>query len=201
MEVTEFMCNIFEKDENGFTGLEAAIVMIAFFVVAAALSYMIVSEGLFTNQRNNEVAHSSVEQASSSLVLSGDINVEGRNNVIDASMFCLKNTAGGTPVDLNRTIITYTDKDDFVTKDYASSAWSYIPLNNKNIGATNLVEDGDIYRIAVNFTSFNLTSLPGTNEVVKLEIKPALGVSLIIQRKMPTSITSDPVICTNYMIY
>jgi archaeal flagellin FlaB len=194
------MFNIFTKDKNGFNGLEIAIIAITFLIIPAALSYVILGENFGTTFTGKEVAHASIDQASCSLALSGDINIEGRNNVIDASVFYIKRNAGETLLDLNKTIVTYTDKDDFETRDYASGAWSYTPVNKK-IGATNLVEEDDIYRIVVHFTSFNLTSLPGANEVITLEMKSPAGASLIIKRTMPSSITSDPVNPTFYMAH
>jgi len=55
------------KNEDGFTGLEAAIVLIAFIVVAAVFSYVILGAGFFTTQKSQEVVHTGVTQASSSL--------------------------------------------------------------------------------------------------------------------------------------
>ena len=70
------MYNRFLKDENGFTGLEAAIVLIAFVVVAAVFSYVMLGAGFFTTQKSQEVVHTGVTQASSSLAPSGDVIVE-----------------------------------------------------------------------------------------------------------------------------
>ena len=43
------MWNIFAKDEKGFTGLEAAIVLIAFVVVAAVFSYVMLGSRFLHN--------------------------------------------------------------------------------------------------------------------------------------------------------
>lgn len=67
----------FGKNEKGFTGLEASIVLIAFVVVAAVFSYVMLGAGFGTTQKSQEVVHSSVSQASSSLSLSGDVIAKG----------------------------------------------------------------------------------------------------------------------------
>ena len=67
------MWNKFVKNEKGFTGLEAAIVLIAFVVVAAVFSYVMLGAGFFTTQKSQEVVHTGVTQASSSVELSGDV--------------------------------------------------------------------------------------------------------------------------------
>ena len=38
-------------NDDGFTGLEAAIVLIAFVVVAAVFSYVVLGAGFFTTQK------------------------------------------------------------------------------------------------------------------------------------------------------
>jgi len=52
------------RKDDGFTGLEAAIVLIAFVVVAAVFSYVVLGAGFFTTQKSQQVVHSSVAQAS-----------------------------------------------------------------------------------------------------------------------------------------
>ena len=44
------MCNRYEN-EDAFTGLEAAIVLIAFVVVASVFSYVVLGAGFFTTQK------------------------------------------------------------------------------------------------------------------------------------------------------
>ena len=109
------MWNIFAKDEKGFTGLEAAIVLIAFVVVAAVFSYVMLGAGFFTTQKSQEVVHTGVTQASSSVELSGDViatgnlsdNITANHNIENVSLF-LQLTSGGSKVDMNRTLIVYS---------------------------------------------------------------------------------------------
>jgi flagellin FlaB len=61
------------KDKKGFTGLEAAIVLTAFVVVAAVFSYVVLNAGFFTTEKAKEVVHTGVETATSAVVLAGDI--------------------------------------------------------------------------------------------------------------------------------
>ena len=68
------------KNEDAFTGLEAAIVLIAFVVVAAVFSYVVLGAGFFTTQKSQEVVHSSVAQTSSSMEVVGDVIGVGADN-------------------------------------------------------------------------------------------------------------------------
>ncbi|WP_269849372.1 archaellin/type IV pilin N-terminal domain-containing protein [Methanosarcina horonobensis] len=118
------MWNRLIKNEKGFTGLEAAIVLIAFVVVAAVFSYVMLGAGFYTTQKSQEVVHTGVAQASSSLAPSGDVIVKATNagDTAESITFYVTNTAGGTDVDLDKTIITYTDKDEAETQEYGAGA-------------------------------------------------------------------------------
>ena len=94
------------KDEKGFTGLEAAIVLIAFVVVAAVFSYVMLGAGFFTTQKSQEVVHTGVTQASSSVEVSGD--VVAADDTLSTSLWkslslFLQLTSGGSPVDMSKT--------------------------------------------------------------------------------------------------
>lgn len=132
-------------DNKAFTGLEAAIVLIAFVVVAATFSYTILGAGFFTTQKSQEVVHNSIEKASSSPVLDGDVIVRsGKNDGgIDKVYFYITNSAGGSPIDIEKSIITYTDKDEFKTYEYYGDELEgkvyyepYMNFSTYNYGAT-----------------------------------------------------------------
>ncbi len=58
---------------DAFTGLEAAIVLIAFVVVAAVFSYVVLGAGFFTTQKAQESITKSVEQTTTNLQLIGNV--------------------------------------------------------------------------------------------------------------------------------
>jgi flagellin FlaB len=153
--------------------------------------------GFYTTQKSQEVVHTGVSQASSSLAPSGDVIVQGKTgSEVENITFYITNTAGGSSVDLNKTIITYIDDDDFVTQDEASANWNYLPIISSDAGAWNLVEKGEKYKITLSLAT-NVTSLPGVNEQFRVDVKPPEGAVLIIQRTMPAAI-SDGVFYTVY---
>ncbi|MGB9133476.1 MAG: flagellin, partial [Methanosarcina sp.] len=163
---------------------------------------------------SQEVVHTGVTQASSSLAPSGDVIVLGGlqedadpdTPAIDGITFYITNTAGGTPVDLDKTIITYADADEFQTQAYdADNAWDYTQVVFEVGSAANLVEKGEKYKIELNLhqtgdvvleggavpaTPMTLTTKPVVNEKVKIEVKPPEGAVLILERRMPPSIVA-----------
>ncbi|AKB77640.1 Flagellin FlaB1 [Methanosarcina horonobensis HB-1 = JCM 15518] len=190
------MWNRLIKNEKGFTGLEAAIVLIAFVVVAAVFSYVMLGAGFYTTQKSQEVVHTGVAQASSSLAPSGDVIVKATNagDTAESITFYVTNTAGGTDVDLDKTIITYTDKDEAETQEYGAGAngWVYTGVISNTAVADNLLSKGEKYKIVMTLgTTFGADSLPGINEQIKVEVKPPEGAVLSITRTLPAALTSD----------
>ncbi|GEM_PF-713411 len=63
--------------QKGITGLETAIILIAFVVVAAVFAYTVLSAGLFATQKSSEAVYSGLEEARSSLELKGSVITDG----------------------------------------------------------------------------------------------------------------------------
>ncbi|HEY90231.1 MAG TPA: hypothetical protein G4O07_00180 [Dehalococcoidia bacterium] len=67
----------------GITGLETAIILIAFVVVAAVFAYTVLSAGLFSSQKSEQAVHSGLEEAQSTLEVKGSVSVVGRAELND----------------------------------------------------------------------------------------------------------------------
>ena len=50
------------RKEHGVTGLETAIVLIAFVVVAAVFSFVVLSTGLFASERGKETVYAGLQK-------------------------------------------------------------------------------------------------------------------------------------------
>ncbi|MBN2733279.1 MAG: flagellin [Methanomicrobiaceae archaeon] len=196
------------KSEEGFTGLEAAIVLIAFVVVAAVFSYVVLGAGFFTTQKSQEVVYSSVDMASSSLEVLGDVygNSTGAASAnIDGIRFVVGLTAGGSSVDFSNTNLVFTNttaiKDlSNSTKISSSSSdvvntlaemlamptytWGIIDISNSNGDYGSLLENQEQFTIYSKLDSVSVAA----NEAFSLEIKPPVGASYAIKRTAPAKI-------------
>jgi len=170
-----------KNDKRAFTGLEAAIVLTAFVVVAAVFSYVVLNAGFFTTEKSKEVIHTGVSQATSSIELLGDVIAHGSAGKVTNVTFTLTLTAGKNPVDLTpgRTVISYMDKNHYKNNTNWSISWV-----GEQETADNILEFGEKAEITVNVTEFNL----GTNTEFTLEVKPPEGASLTITRTTPSAI-------------
>lgn len=97
--------------ENAFTGLEAAIVLIAFVVVAAVFSYVMLGAGFFTAQEAQTVVHTGMGQAASSIEVLGDVyGFNGTGGDADQILnisYTIGLTSGNQPMDIARMRVTF----------------------------------------------------------------------------------------------
>jgi flagellin FlaB len=192
------------RNEDGFTGLEAAIVLIAFVVVAAVFSYVVLGAGFFTTQKSQQVVHAGVTQAASNIVVKG--NVYGLSQDAGSSIgllqFDLGLAAGGLPVDVTKIQMVYsTGNVSPTTVLYTGPASGNIvtsPPSAKNTwtitGSSNnvspLIQEGQYFTTQLWVPAPNLS--PRTE--FSLEIKPENGAALGIDRTVPAGITATTIL-------
>src|SRR5271157_5025853 len=93
------------KDQHGMTGLETAIILIAFVTVAAVFGYAVLSAGLFSAERGKETIYAGLNEAKSNMELSGSVIGKGTtggtsNDNLTTIKFTVKNAIAGNPIDL-----------------------------------------------------------------------------------------------------
>lgn len=98
------------SNEEGFSGLEAAIVLIAFVVVAIVFGLAIINSGFFATEKSQEVTVSGYKQASSAMYIEGGVYawLENPGSALDKVEFNAGILETGQPQDLSRLIIVYT---------------------------------------------------------------------------------------------
>jgi archaeal flagellin FlaB len=186
------MFNNFLKHENGFTGLEAAIVLIAFVVVAAVFSYVMLGAGFFTTQKSQEVVHTGVAQASSGVELSGDVVANGSTssgNITDVSVF-LQLTSGGSAVDMNKTLIVYSSPSKAPTdlkSGISANATNFLIKKRFNSNGDYLIDKGEKFEILIDVSALDNVQ---PNEEFQVEIKPPQGASYTVHRTAPPAIST-----------
>ena len=189
------------KDE-AFTGLEAAIVLIAFVVVAAVFSYVVLGAGFFTTQKAQEVVYTSVDQASSSIEILGD--VYGLNTtspvptgpVIDAVRFTVGLTAGGSPVDFSQTTLTFSTNENVSRLDRAADTLTEATsISPGEWGVIRMANNDSSDLLLENQEQFTIYAMPvasdaiEANEDFEIQVRPAVGTAYAIERSAPARVT------------
>jgi archaeal flagellin FlaB len=186
------MRNMF-KNDHAFTGLEAAIVLIAFVVVAAVFSYVVLGAGFFTTQKSQEVVHTGVQQASSSMEIVGNVYGIAGSGASNLSYvkFTVATTAGGTGLDISKMVVSYSDETNRIpdltyistvsTAAPAANSWKVMEMYNNDTDT--LLETGEQFVIGV--------AVPGSTTVntpFQINLQPSVGAVFQIKRNVGPSI-------------
>ncbi len=185
------------RDERGITGLETAIILIAFVVVASVFAYTVLSAGIFSSQKGQEAVYSGIAETRATMEIKGSVFAYGNTTTgnVTAVSFTLTNALQGQAIDLTPndggnathvTIISYTDNNQHVADMPWSVAWIG---KNSNTGGSNLLEQDNQAVVTVKLTG--LTVSPGIYSTFTIEVKPVTGAALVINRTLPARI--DPV--------
>ncbi len=174
------------KGQRGITGLETAIVLIAFVVVSSVFAFAALSTGLFSSDKAKETIHAGLSEARGTMELRGSVIGEDTNSdgSIDKIYFQVANAAGGEPIDLTPGQLTmkYSDANQAVQFDN-STKFSVTPQGNAN--SNNLLEPGELYLITLNNMATNLSPTLKNSTTFNLEVLPPKGAALHIERTTP----------------
>jgi flagellin FlaB len=93
------------KSHRGVIGVESAIVMIAFVIVAAALAFVVLNMGFSTTQKAKTTIVSSLSEASSALEVAGKVTGVGDTTLSNLRVVSIpiKVAAGGDSINLQNT--------------------------------------------------------------------------------------------------
>ena len=179
------LVNKINRNQKGITGLETAIILIAFVVVASVFAYTVLSAGIFSAEKGKEAVYSGLDQARSSLTFKGSVVAMGAANELTSVVFTVGNALDGEAIDLtpsaggnNVTVISYQDK----TQRVDNIAWTVVQLGNSD--GDNLLEPGEKFEITADVAALNI----GPYTTFTIEIKPPKGSVLNIEATTPAAI-------------
>ena len=170
---------------DAFTGLEAAIVLIAFVVVAAVFSYVVLGAGFFTAQKSQETVYKSVEQATSNIQMVGNIYglASGSASGIDTIQFTIALTPGAPTADLTKMTVVYSsDTVSPVTYYYGGAVADASHFSATFSGTTTIAPamgQNDQVTIRISLPSSGL--LKSSNRY-NLEVRPSNGAAYTFTR-------------------
>jgi len=184
------------------TGLETAIILIAFVTVAAVFGYAVLSAGIFSADKAKGTIYQGMEEAKSSMeVKGGVIATSAAGAEVRAIEFVVANAIGEYPIDLtpegeanNVTVVSYWDENQHVAE---VADWTITPLAGAD--TDNLLEIGEqfLVKVYVNKTAeedpdlaSHLATALDVNTVFTLELKPPHGATIVLNRRTPAELDS-----------
>jgi flagellin FlaB len=175
------------REEHGITGLETAIVLIAFVVVAAVFAFVVLSTGLFSSERGKETVYAGLAKTRGTMELTGGVIATSDGTTITDITLDVTLAAGGDNVNLagsgtNRTVISY--QDGAVTDNDVEYTAAAITGDTDT-----LLESGELFEVTMDLSSQDTTITIGANKTFTLELKPPTGSYMVVQRTTPASIS------------
>ena len=178
------------RDSRGITGLETAIVLVAFVVVSSVFAFAALSTGLFSSDKSKETILAGLSEARGTLELRdaviGKKATTGAN--IDEISFQVANAAGGEAVDLTpgKTLIIYSDINQAHT--FTGSNFTVTGLGLAD--TDKLVEPGEMYEIKLTGLYAKLSPTLSTGDKFSVQVKPPQGAVLNIELTTPVVLDS-----------
>ncbi|MEM4827742.1 MAG: archaellin/type IV pilin N-terminal domain-containing protein [Desulfurococcaceae archaeon] len=201
------MPRIKNKKMKGIVGIEAAIVLIAFVIVAAALAFVVINMGMYTTQKSKEVMQQGLNEASTALEVDGAVlGYVGDGTTVTYIYIPLKVSPGMLAVDFNHTKID-------ISIILPTGAYSKINSGNDPIlkqGPVNLKDlqlnetpdaptakiyiiqgdDDTVLEVGEKFMLVIALNVGLTQyQSFTVEIKPLQGAPLVIERTVPPTLT------------
>lgn len=180
------------------TGLETAIILIAFVTVAAVFSYAVLSAGIFAADREKEMFHAALSDVKSNLELSGSVIAEGdsETSTVNKILFSVKNAVAGNPMDMtpcdgtvsatNKCVISLITNSNY----FNNVKWTMEAIGTAD--ADNLLEMGEQFEITIDFNDLGngqtLSENMSSNDYFNIEVKPSTGSTITVQRTIPPAI-------------
>lgn len=194
--------------KKGIVGIEAAIVLIAFVIVAAALAFVVINMGMYTTQKSKEVMQQGLNEASTALEVDGAVlGYVGEGPSVTYLYIPLKVSPGQLAVDFN------SEKIDIMIK-LPGGAYSKINSGNNPQKASAPVDLSSLQPTADNTPVAEIYIIQGDDDTVlevgekflvvialpngltqyqqfTVEIKPLQGAPLIVERSVPPTLTAN----------
>jgi flagellin FlaB len=185
-------------NQKGITGLETAIVLIAFMVVASVFAFTILSAGVFSSEANKQTIHAGLKETRTRLSQQGSAfafaGKTGSTQAVYKIVFIVSNSLAGEPVDLTApystddsgtdpdvvngastaTIISYADENQRMS----DIAWSQTFIGTNN--GDSLLEDGEKTEITVWLMDRATATAVGSDD--SIDYTEATPVTVVVLR-------------------
>jgi len=197
------------RDKRGIVGIEAAIVLIAFVVIAAALAGVVINMGFYSTQKVKGTIGRGISEASSALQLNGHVigKTNGTGHLVIMA-FPVKISVGKSEVDLNvnTTVVSIEGKvclldiyrgvideesaglsedpeelDEIVEKIFNNMEKPEAYFIIYNDDNDTILENFEKGFLIINMGKYGLREY----DKVRIEVKPGEGSALTIDRTIP----------------
>jgi len=206
--------NKFYRDDSGITGLETAIILIAFVVVAAVFAFTVMTTGLFSTEKAKTTAQAALTEASSSFITKGAVtatcDVPAACTRVNSITFTVALASGADAQTLSAGELSflYTDPNNtmrtsglvptggIITQEAGvGSGVDIVSIIDTGPGGTGSLEAGESAAITIWLDDTGAgppaTTLLGAGTKFRIEMMAPKGGTLIVERDIPKVLTGN----------
>ncbi len=168
------------EDESGITGLETAIILIAFVTVASVLAYSVLSAGIFSAERGKETVYKGLKSAQSTLEIKGSVlGLSANATKLTSIQYNIALAIANEIVDVNTIVFDYFDQR--VHSEGLTANVTLSPGSTER-GTVTMIEADEVHIISI--------TIPATANVTAykqftLQMVPPTGATVTIKRTLP----------------
>ena len=192
-------------------GIEAAIVLVAFIIIAAALSYVVINMGFYTTQKTKEAMAAGLEESMTALQLDGIITAKTNSSgYIEYMAVPVKLSAGRASIDLGESAVVVsvylpnstlmnihkgaiatantTWNELNTTLDLSDNEAKFAIYNGNN---NTVLESNEKAFLMIQLNASDAEGMISDYEQVKIEVRTAKGAALTIIRTAPGGLQAN----------
>ena len=171
------------RGQRGITGLETAIILIAFVTVASIVAYSVLSAGVYSAEKSKETVFMGVQQAQGTVVIKGSLlGMSDNGSTLDRIQFSIALTIPDVRIDTGSIVVNYFDDSVHVEGVSAN-----ISLSNGSTerGSADILENDEQHTVVVTIpASANLTAC----DDFSVQVVPPIGAALTLRRILPAGL-------------
>jgi flagellin FlaB len=191
------------KNRRGMTGLETAIILVAFVITAAAFAFVVLNMGFLTAEKAQSVISSGMSEAASAMLTDSGMIAQFSNVTGDQADICLikltfylKLSQGHEPIDVDDNVMVATYTSQRGHGEIYSTNGTIMTISGVNSDGDSLLETGEKFKVVIDFTELPLAGMDPVQvshiakyahpyEEFRIELRPSAGAVLAIERQVP----------------
>ena len=191
------------KNRRGLTGIETAIILVAFVITSSSLAFVVLNMGTQSAEQTQTVISSSMDESSSAIQMDSDIIGTFDNNTVGQDETCLIKAVlyvrlgqGHTAIDMDDSMIMISYTNPRVHGIVYDGDISVATVTVITGDADAILEAGERFKISIDFTTLPLSGVDPTivdrndlyahpYEKIRIELRPSAGAGMVIERRIP----------------
>ena len=168
------------RRQRGMTGLETAIVLIAFVTVASVLAYSVLSAGIFSAERGKATVYSGLASAEATLEVVGSVlGLSPNQTALETVQFSVGLAVQDSQCDSQSIVINYFDEEEH-SEDVTFTAVK--SDGSAERGSTTIIEADEQFVFTVTIPAAVTRE---AYEEFTIQVIPPTGATVTIQRTLP----------------